>query len=77
MTVRSWELVATDESAVLPKTLLDEVVVEDGQSDRRLSDPPCADETDGCEVLCETNDLLDHLVSPKDGPRRWGFSRYV
>jgi hypothetical protein len=71
MTTRSWELVATDESAVLPKALLDAVVVEESSSDGRLPDPPCADESDGCEVLGETNDLLDQLVASETGPRRW------
>jgi hypothetical protein len=59
MRTRSWELVATNEPSVLAKSLLDAVVVEDRQRDRRLPDPPCTDESEGCEAFGETNDLLD------------------
>ena len=59
MRVRGWELIATDKPAVVPKTFLDPIVMEDGQSDRRLPDSPWADESDWSEVLCETNNLLD------------------
>jgi hypothetical protein len=77
MSARSWELVATNEPAVVAKSLLDAIVVEDSQSDGRLPDPPWTDESDGCEVLCEANNLLDQLVASKTGPRRRGrqFSR--
>ena len=69
MRTRSWELIATNEPTVLAKPLLDAIVVEDGQSDRRLPDSSCAGESDGCEVSGETNDLLDQLIASKTGPR--------
>jgi hypothetical protein len=72
MSARSWELVATNEPAILAKPLLDAVVVEDGQGDGCLPDPPCADESDGREVFGETNDLLDQFVAPETGPRSRG-----
>ena len=81
MRERSWKLVAADEPAVIAKPLLDAVVVEESKSDRRLSDPPCTDEGDGCEVFGKTNDLLDQLIASETGPRwRWrrlsGCARY-
>jgi hypothetical protein len=72
MNTRSWELVATDEPTVVAKPLLDSILVEDGQSDGRLPDPPCTDESDGCGVFSEANNLLDQLVASETGPRRWG-----
>ena len=57
--MRGRELIATDKPAVVPKPVLDPIMVEDGQSNRRLPDPPWADECNRSEVLCETNDLLD------------------
>ena len=59
MRVRGRELITTDKAAVVPKPFLDSIVMEDGQSDRRLPDPPWTDESAWSEVLCETNDLLD------------------
>jgi hypothetical protein len=78
MSERGGEFVATDEPTVMAKPLLDAIVVEDGQSDGGLSNSAGTDESDGREVFCETNDLLDQLVASKDGPRRlwWGFSGY-
>jgi hypothetical protein len=79
MRTRGWELVTTNEPSVLAKPFLDAFVVEDGQSDRRLPDPPCTDESDGCEAFGETNDLLDQLVASETGPRPRGrrLSRYA
>jgi hypothetical protein len=79
MRARSWELVTTNEPAVIAKSLLDAIVVEDGESDRRLPDPSCTDESDGYEGSGETNDLLDQLIAPETGSRRRGrwLSRYA
>ena len=79
MSTRSRELVATDEPAVLAEPFLDAVVVEDGQSNRRLPDPPYANESDGRELFGEANDLLDQLVASETGPRRRGrrLSKYA
>ena len=73
MSTRSRELVATDEPAVLAEPLFDTIVVEDSQNDGCLPDPPCADESDGCEGFGEANDLLDQLVASETGP--WGRGR--
>ena len=53
------ELVATDESTVIPKSALDATVVEDSEGDTRFADPPCTNESDWFEVFSETNNLLD------------------
>jgi len=65
------ELVATDEPAIIPKPLLDAVVVEDGQSDGGLANPAGTDEGERSEVFCQINDFLDQLVASKEGPRWW------
>ena len=45
MKTRSGELIATDESTVVAETALDAIVVEDGEGNGRLSDPPRTDES--------------------------------
>ena len=56
---RCWELIAADKSAVIAKTLLDVVVVEDSQCDGCFADSSGTNESDGFEVFGETDDLLD------------------
>ena len=46
-----------DESMLVTKPSFGVVVVEDNQSDRRLSDSAYADESDGCQIFCQINDL--------------------
>ena len=65
------ELVAADEPAVVTESLLDAVVVEDGQSGARLADSACTDESDWSEVFCQTDDLLDQFATAKVGSRWW------
>ena len=72
MSARGGEFVATDEPAVVSKPLLDTIVVEDSQGDGCFPDPPRTDESDGCEIFSETNDLVDQLVASKTGPWWWG-----
>ena len=60
-------MIAADKPAVISKTSLDAIVVENGQSDGRFSNPPCTDEGDWSEVFCETNDLFDQLVASEAG----------
>jgi len=67
-----WKLVAADEPTVVAEPLLDAIVMENGQSNGRLPDPPCTDESDWSEVLSETNDPLDQLVASETGPGRRG-----
>jgi hypothetical protein len=52
-----WELVATDEPAVVAKPLLDSIVVENGQGDGGFPDPAGADESDWTKVF-ERDGLL-------------------
>jgi hypothetical protein len=73
MRERSRKLVTTDKSAVLAKSSFDPTVVEDSESDRRFSDPPCTDESDGFEVFSESDDLLNQLVAPETVP--WSRGR--
>jgi len=79
MSARGGELVATDEPAVVSKPFLDAIVVEDGESDGRFPNTPCADESDWGEIFCEADDLLDQILASETGPRRRGrrLSRYT
>ena len=65
------ELVTANKPTVATKPLFDPIVVEDGQDDGRLSNSASANQGDWCEVLGETNDLLDQLVTPKEDPWWW------
>ena len=69
MSARCGELVATDKSTAVSKSLVDAIMVKDSQSDRGFPDSSCADESDWSKVFCETNDLLDQFVASKTGPR--------
>jgi hypothetical protein len=71
-----WKLIAANEPTVIAKPFLDSIVMEDGQCDRCFANPSGTYESDGLEVLGETDDLLDELVASKTGPwwRRRGFS---
>jgi hypothetical protein len=77
MDTRRWELITTDKPAAVAKLIFDEIVVEDRESDRGLSNPACADESDWFEVFCETHDFLDEFVPSKADPGWWRrrFSR--
>ena len=79
MSARGWELVAADESAILPKPSLDPVVVKDGQGNGGLPDPASTNESNRGEVLSEIAYLPDQLVASEEGSwRRWrGFSEYT
>ena len=67
---RSGKLIAADESTVPAKPFLDPIVVKDGECDRRLSNPPCTNESDGFDTFSESNDLLDELAASETVPRR-------
>jgi len=67
-----WELVTAYEPTILSEPLFNAIVMEDDEGDGCLPDPSCADESDGCQVFCETNDLPDQFVASKTGPRRRG-----
>ena len=71
------ELIAADESTFVSKSLLDVVVVKDGQGDGRFPDPPWTNESNWGEVVCITNYPLDQAITTKAGPwwRGREFSR--
>jgi hypothetical protein len=73
---RWWKLVTTDEPAVLAKSFLDAIVVEEIQGNGCLANSTSTDESNGCEVFSKANNLLDQLVASEAG-RWWGrrFSR--
>jgi len=79
MSGQGKELIATDESTVVTKPLLDAVIVQDGQSDRRLADSASTDKSNWGEIFRETDDLLDQLVASEEDSRwrGWGFSGYT
>ena len=59
MSTRGGEFVAADESTVVAKPFLDPIVVEDSQSDGCLANPTGTNESYGCEVYCQFDDLFD------------------
>jgi len=61
--MRSGESVTTDEPTVVPKPLLDVIVMKDSQGDRSLANPAGTDEGDWCEAFRETDNLLNQLVA--------------
>ena len=71
MGTRRWELIATDKPAAAAKLVFNEIVVEDREGDRSLSNPACTDESDWFEVFCEADDFLDEFVPSKTDPGRW------
>jgi len=71
MSERGGELVATDESTVVTKSSFDAIVVEDGQSGRRLANSASTDQSDWGQVFCETNNLFDQVVTSEEDPRWW------
>ena len=72
MIARSRELVAGDESTVMPEPRLDAVVVEDRESNGCLPNSCSTDEGNWFEIFCETNGLLDQLGASETGPRSRG-----
>ena len=68
MSTRSRELVATYESTVLAKSMLDATVVEDSQGNRCFPDSTCPDKCDRGEVLSEADDLLDQVIASETCP---------
>ena len=71
MSTRGGELVATDEPTVVTETLLDAIVVEDGQSGACLANSAGTNEGDCSEVLCQADDLLSQSATSEVGLRWW------
>ena len=69
MEARSWELIAMDESAIILKTFLDAIVVEDGQCDRRLANSSGTDQGHRLKVFGDSDGLTDQLAASEKGPR--------
>ena len=73
MCERGGELVATNEPAVITKTLLDAIAVEDGQGGARLANSASPDEGDWSQTFCQIKYCPDQLATSKVGPRWWGW----
>ena len=71
MRVKSWELVTTDESTVVTEPVLDTIVVEDLECDRRFPNPTCTYESDGFEIFGETDDGPNQVVTSETGTGWW------
>ena len=71
MSERGGELVAANEPAVVAKTLLDAIVMEDGQGNGCLADSTSTDESKWSEGFSQADYLLDQVVSSKKRPRWW------
>ena len=65
-------MVTADEATVVTESLFYAIMMEDGQSDGRFSDPADTNESGGREVFDQTNDLLDQLVTTETGSWRRG-----
>ena len=81
VSARGRELVATYETTVIAKPLLDPIVVKNGQGDGGLANSSGTNESDWDKVLGEIDYLLDQFVATKEDPRwrRWrfpGFTRW-
>ena len=81
MSKRGGELVAADEPAIDAESLLDAIVVEDGESDGRLANSTGTDESKWGEVFCQADELFDQFVPSKETPalnagiRHWIYRR--
>ena len=72
MVERRWEFVTSDEPTILAESpVLDPIVMEDSQSDGRLSDPASTDQSDWTEIFRQSHDLVDQIVTTETGFRRW------
>ena len=72
MSRRGGELIAANESTVVAEPSFDAIVMKDGQGDGCLSDSADTNESDGCEVFGQTDDLLDQLATTEAGSWRRG-----
>ena len=68
---RGGELVAADEPAVVAKPSLGAIVVEDAHRNARLSDSAGTDEGNWSEEFCETDHLLNQLITSEEDPWWW------
>jgi hypothetical protein len=61
-------LVTAYETTVVSKTFSDAIVVKGGQGNRGLSDSAWTNESDGFEVFCKINNLLNQAITTETGP---------
>lgn len=61
-------MIATDETAVVPKWFPNTIVVKNSEGNRGFADPACADESNRFVVLYEPNDLFDQLFTSETRP---------
>ena len=72
MGTRRWELVATNESTVIAKSVFYAIVMEDRERNGGFPDSGSADESNRFEAFSETDYLLDQPPASETGPRRRG-----
>ena len=72
MGTRGRKAVATDKPTIVPKPLLDPMVIKNSQDSRGLSDSASTNESNRGKLLSEIDYLLDQLVTSEEGPRWWG-----
>ena len=68
---RGREFVAADGSTLVTKPSFDAVIVKDGWSDGRLSNPASTGQSNWGETFCESEDLLYQHVASREDPRLW------
>ena len=73
------ELVTTDEPPVVAKPLLNAIVVEDSQRDRRFANPTYTNEGDRTEAFGKADNVFDEVLASEAIPRWWGrgFSEHT
>ena len=64
------EMIAADEPTIVTEHLFDASIVKEGQDYGCLPNPAGPDQSDWCEVLCETDDPLDQIIASKEVSRR-------
>ena len=68
---RRWELVTTNESTFVTESLLDAIVVKNSQGDGSLAYTTGTNESNRCQVLSETDDLLDQVIASEANSWWW------
>ena len=63
MCARRWELVMTDEPTIFTESLLDAIMVKNGQGDGSLAYTACTNESNRCQVLSKADGLWDRVFA--------------
>ena len=56
-------MVVTDKPTIVTESMFNAIVMGDGQGDECLPDPAGTNESGGCDVFGQTNDLVDQLAT--------------